>query len=122
MMHRDRRWSLSAVRSAEELARMLTRHTWTLCSAFAVAGHEEYLFLNDATHEDGAGEYAALKRLPDGTYVQVESVTFSWCEETKATTIVRQILAGEYDAADYARPVCPKIQAPEQHGRCHFCA
>ena len=32
------------------------RATWTLCSGFYVQGHE-YLFLNDATCEDGAAEF-----------------------------------------------------------------
>lgn len=64
MMH-ARRWRLSAAESAGALARMLAQQTWTLCSAFCVAGREEYIFLNDATSEDGAGEFAALKLLPE---------------------------------------------------------
>lgn len=45
MMHDRRRWCVSAVASAEELAALLTQRTWTLCSAFVVRGHESYLFL-----------------------------------------------------------------------------
>ena len=52
MMHRKRRWVISAVPTMEKLAEMLTQTTWTLCSGFYVEGHP-YLFLNDATHEDG---------------------------------------------------------------------
>lgn len=58
MMHSKRRWGLAEIESAETLAKMLTESTWTLCSGFFVAGHPEYLFLNDATHEDGALEMA----------------------------------------------------------------
>src|SRR5258708_6207573 len=75
MMHK-RRWCRSVVESQELLASMLTERTWTLCSAFSVKGHEEYVFVNDSTSEDGAAEFAPVKRLPDGTYVQVESITF----------------------------------------------
>ena len=57
---------MGSVESPHVLADMLTTRTWTLCSAFTVAGREEYLFLNDATHEDGAGERAVVKKRADG--------------------------------------------------------
>src|SRR5689334_7103131 len=80
MMHRNRRFCVSAVPDPVELARMLTERTWTLCSGFFIAGHEDTLFLNDATCEDGAGEYGVIRgRIGSAQYVQVESVTFSWC-------------------------------------------
>src|SRR6266571_4231859 len=56
MFHDKRRWYLSEVESPVALAEKLTRHTWTLCTGFYVRGFENYLFLNDATHEDGALE------------------------------------------------------------------
>lgn len=121
-MHHTRRWGLAEVESSEVLAKMLTQSTWTLCSAFFVKGHDAYLFLNDATHEDGALEMAVLKKLPDGSYLQIESITFSWCDETKARTYIDDALAGKFDAADYARPVTPRIDAPGRHGCCHLCA
>src|ERR1017187_4285744 len=37
-----------------------TERTWTLCSGFYVQGHECHLFLNDSTHEDGAGEWGVI--------------------------------------------------------------
>jgi hypothetical protein len=83
MMHTRRRWSIAEVGSAEELANLLTAHTWTLCAAFLVAG-TPYVFLNDATSEDGAQEYGALKVTGEGRFVQVESITFSWCTEERA--------------------------------------
>lgn len=122
MMHYKRCHHLSTVDSAETLAMMLTEQTWTLCSAFNVAGHEEFLFLNDATHEDGAGEYGVLKRLPDGTYLQIESITFSWCTVDKALVHIRATLAGEYDGHEFAHPVRPQIESAAEHGRCHLCA
>ena len=69
MMHsRNAAGALSEVESPQTLAHLLTQRTWTLCSAFFVAGREDYLFLNDATSEDGAGEFAIVKRLADGTF------------------------------------------------------
>jgi hypothetical protein len=100
---------------------MLTGRIWTLCSAFVVAGHEQYLFLNDATCEDAACEYGVL-RFDGSTYLQVESITFSWCDEQKALAFIRQALAGEMDRNDFARPVQPCLEPSEKHGRCPLCA
>ena len=121
MMFEKRRWCLSPVADEDTLARMLTGRTHTLCSAFSVAGREDYVFLNDATSEDGAGEWAALKRLPDGSFLQVESITFSWMTEDQARTIIGDVLAGRFDAADYARPVTPRLDASERHRPCRLC-
>ncbi len=124
MMHRSRRWVISPVASMEELADMVTQRTWTLCNGFFVAGHDAYLFLNDATHEDGAGEYGACKRLGDELFVQIESITFSWMNIPHALDLIRQILAGECDASAFAHTVDlrGRLDRPPDHGRCRFCA
>lgn len=122
MFHSKRRWRLSEVASADQLAAMLSQVTWTLCSAFYVRGHDQYLFLNDATHEDGAGEYAVTRRLPDGTFVQVESITFSWTDRATALRYVQDALAGKFDQCGFVRPVQPRLDAPEHHRPCDFCA
>ena len=122
MMHDTRRWSVGPAASAEDLAEKLTQHTWTLCTGFYVAGHPEYLFLNDATSEDGAAEMAVVK---GGLYAtkrhQIESITFSWCTYETALDYVRRILAGEMDATDFARPVQLRLERADQHSRCHLC-
>src|SRR5260370_25128781 len=115
MMHAKRRWCLSPVADAGTLARMLTERTWTLCAGLYVAGHEHCLFLNDATSEDGAGEYGIVRRLPDGSYRQVESITMSWCSAEKALAFIEQALRGEMDGSDFTRPVQPRLDTPEQH-------
>src|SRR6266498_2111845 len=96
-MHQTRRWCVSESPSPEDLARKLTQHTWTLCTGFHVKGHPDYVFLNDATHEDGAGEYGILK-VCHGMYWQVETITFSWCTPERALEHIQRALAGEYDA------------------------
>lgn len=121
MMHKSRHWCMSPVTTAEDLARMLTEQTWTLCSGFHVLRHEEYVFLNDATHEDGAGEFACCRKLGQDQYLQVESITFSWCDEATALRFVRSTLAGEYDRSDFAHPLTLTVETPDQHGRCHLC-
>ncbi len=125
MMHDRRRWKVSALASAEELAEMLTQRTWTLCSGFYVIGHEEYLFLNDATSEDGAGEFGVIKGGVSALeHVQIESITFSWATREEGLQYIWQTFAGEFDASAFVRPVDlrRKLDAPGQHQNCHLCA
>jgi hypothetical protein len=121
MLHRKRTWCVLDGGAAELLAEKLTEHTWTGCTAFELQG---YLFLNDSTSADGAQEYAVLKRpvAPAGAFFQIESITFGWCDREKALALVRQVLAGEFDEADYRRAVKPRLHTPAEHGRCHLCA
>ena len=118
MMHKNRVWCVGAVASSQELADKLTRTTWTLCTGFYVAGHEDYLFLNDSTHEDGAGEFGIVKRTPDG-FVQIESVTFSWQTSPQALKHIEMALAGEFDVQGH--PVKVFLESPEDHS-CGLCA
>jgi len=119
--HTKRRWCLQQVGTAEELARKLTQQSWTLCCGFEIGN---YLFLNDAFSEDEAQEYSVLRKpaQPGEPYLQVESITMSWASEAEALSYIRQALAGEMDKNDFARPVEPRLDTPEQHGRCHLCA
>lgn len=123
-MHRKRRWVVNPVATAEDLAEMLTKRTWTLCSGFYVEGNPQYLFLNDSTHEDGAGEFAAIGGGVDGPHIQVESITFSWCEPAQANELIRKVLNGDFDLEDFARPVdlFGRLDNPAQHKRCPLCA
>ncbi len=121
MFHKNRRWCLGEVDSPKELARRLTQFTWTLCTAFYVRGYEQYLFLNDATHEDSAAEFAVVL-ISGQEHIQIESITFSWCSADRALALVHQVLAGEFDKASYASPVQPLIEKADTHGRCPLCA
>jgi len=88
MMFHNRVHNIGVVSTPEDLAKKLTEHTWTLCTAFKLG---KLLFLNDATHEDGAGEYAVV--LDDGPQpVQVESITFSWCNYDRALELIRECM------------------------------
>ncbi len=122
MMHATRVWCVHTVESAEELARMLTETTWTLCSGFRIAGHPGYLFLNDATSEDGAAEFGVIKGAIDAhRHAQIESITFSWCTQSQALAHIRAALAGRYDASEFARPVTLHLEPPDLHRRCPLC-
>jgi hypothetical protein len=101
---------------------MLTERTWTLCSGFTVTGYEDYLFLNDATCEDGGAEFGIIKGGIVGPHDQVESVTFSWCTFETALKHIRCALAGEYDHSDFRQAVTLRLETSTQHGTCHFCA
>ena len=122
-MHSRRRFCVSPVATAEELARMLTERTWTLCSGFYIVGNENYLFLNDSTCEDGAGEFSVVQGgLGAERHVQLESITFSWCTFDRGLAFIRDALAGGMDQNDFAQPVMLRLETPEQHQRCHLCA
>ncbi len=123
MMHKTRRWVLSPVASIKGLAQVLTQSTWTLCSGFYVEGHPETIFLNDATHEDGAAEFGCA-RLLGSEWVQVESITFSWTDERTAAEYIRSAIAGEFDSNDFARKIDleGRLDQPNDHGRCQLCA
>ena len=120
MFHQKRRWSVSPVASAEELADKLVHHSWTLCTAFELNG---YLFLNDATSEDGAQEYGVVKRPTeaDPVFRQVESITFSWCDLDQARNYIEAAVSGRYDG-----PECPEvkpfIESSKVHSYCALCA
>lgn len=120
MFHKHRTWAIHRVESAEILAEMLTTRTWTLCSGFVIAGHEEYLFLNDATHEDGACEYGVIRGgLSAERRHQIESITFSWCSTAEAMAYIQDALLGAY--SDW-QPVCVSVEPAERHGCCPRCA
>ena len=120
MFHRNRVWCVTAVASAEELAQKLTTVTWTCCTAFELGG---YLWLNDATSPDGAQEWAVVKRVgPSGRPLQIESITFSWCDGPTSLEYVQRTLRGEDDGSDFAHEVAPVLQTPAEHGRCCHCA
>jgi hypothetical protein len=123
-MHEHRRWCLSVVETADELAEKLTQHTWPICAAFSVRGYEDVVFLNDATSENGAQEYSVVlwctfsgRRVG----VQIESVTFSWCSQAEALDIIRPLLTHQ-DDSPIAVEVDPHVETPEQHARCRYCA
>ena len=124
MFHHDRVWRVIEVETAEELARLLTETTQTLCSAFTVAGHPDYLFLNDAMSEDGAAEFGVVHGgLGATSRRQLESVTFSWCTYERALSHIREALDGRWDDTDYfPGPLSVRVQSSREHGRCRFCA
>ena len=102
---------------------MLSERTWTLCSGFYVVGHENYLFLNDSTCEDGAGEFSAIRGgVGAEQHVQIESITFSWCTFDQSLTYIQDALSGRMDGNDFARPVTLHLETPETHQRCPLCA
>ncbi len=119
MMHDKRTWCVAPSDSAEELARKITEMTWTLCTGFELQG---YLFLNDSTSEDGAQEFGVVKRQPDGSYLQVESITFGWLNEERALAFIQESIQGNFDDKEFAHAVTPRLQTPQEHGRCPHCA
>ena len=123
MLHDNRIWCVAEVESAEELASKLTKETWCCCQAFRVAGHPDYVWLNDSTSEDGAQEYAACRQdLATGDLHQLESITFDWCDHDRALQFILATLNGDDDYNEWARPVTANVQTPKEHHRCQHCA
>ena len=112
MIHDKRRFSIGEASSAKELAEKLTQHTWTLCTGFRFKG---YLFLNDAFSEDGAGEFAVVRET-DG--VQVESITFSWCDEAEAQEHI-ELVTGTTGDISYGEV---KVREHGKGESCRLCA
>ena len=146
MFHDKRCWSVGPVASAAELTEWLCERSWCCCTGFELGN---YLWLNDATSEDGAQEYAVVRKPTedDPVYRQVESITVSWCKREELLQFVQaihesqplppveagpvavaksrsQFLAAlDADPIDReATEVQPTIQTPDQHGRCQLCA
>ena len=123
MMHSKRVWCVTPKATPEEIVRQLKEHSWTLCTGLDLNG---YLFLNDSTSEDAAQEYAFVKKsTADGeSFVQVESVTVSWCSNEKLLELIQQTLSGEFDKDAMHGTVSPRIETAEEHRAryCRLCA
>jgi hypothetical protein len=113
MLHRKRCFSVADVASAEELAEKLVEHVWCLCTGFRFGG---YLYLNDSLSPDGAQEFAIVR---ESDRVQVESITFGWCNHDQALRHIENITAGRYHE-NYG-PVANPIEPSTSH-RCPACA
>jgi hypothetical protein len=109
MMHTGRPFAIRDVSSAEELAELLTQHTWTTCTGFRLGS---WLFLNDSTSADGAQEYAIVR---DGC--QYESVTFGWMTQARALDYIDRFIANPI-----AVPLCTVELKPHPNGSCSRCA
>ncbi|QDT64079.1 hypothetical protein [Calycomorphotria hydatis] len=123
MLHAHRRWTVSELETAEELAEQLTSMIWCCCQGFRIRGHPGYLWLNDSTSPDGAQEYAVCRFDPiSGDMLQIESITFGWCDFDKALRYLRETLAGRDDHHEWVHVVEVQIDSPVEHGRCRHCA
>jgi len=114
MLYPSRVHVLRGVSDLDELAGLLTEHSWTLCTGFRYrAGDQVLLFLNDSTGEDSAQEYAVMAE--DGR--QLETITFGWCDRARAAELIRLVLAGD------GEPWGPYELLIDQnpHHACHLC-
>ena len=122
MLHTRRRWAITHVESAEELAHKLTEcGAWTACTGFEFRG---YLFLNDSTSPDAIQEYAVVKVAGrDGKPIQIESWTVSWTKpREKALAYIEEFVSGACDDYDFAHEIPVAWESIAQHGRCPHCA
>ena len=123
MFHDDRIWCVRPEGTPEAVAILVTCRNWPACIAFTVGG---YLFLNDSLPEDGATDYAVVKRptAPGGRFVQVASLTLGFWSYENALDLIRSVLAGDYDAPASTFAVDPQLETAAGHvaRRCPFCS
>lgn len=110
VIHAKRRFAVSVVESAEQLAEKLTEYYWTRCTGFQLFG---LLFLNDSFSEDGAQEWAVYR-----AGCQLDTVTFSWCSRDRALEIIQNLLKREGEGSS---GVLPRTEPADQHGSCPLC-
>ena len=110
MMHKSRTYFIRKCQSFNELAELLFNHSWCLCSGFQVGN---YLFLNDATSEDGAQEYGVIL---DG--FQIESLTVSWVESE--SELIELFTELGRDPPPIKFKINVKIDTSENH-KCELC-
>jgi hypothetical protein len=58
----------------------------------------------------------------NGKALQIESITFSWCDFVTALAYIERTLRGEDDANTFTFEVSPHLETAAQHGRCDHCA
>ena len=98
MFHHERIWHVVELPSIQALAYRLKRPT-PIWQGFYVAGHPDYLFLNDSTGNwDGFTEYAVVKGGLGATRrTQIESLTLDRCTHSKLLGYIRAALRGDWD-------------------------
>jgi len=117
VLHPNRYWNVKLVRSPKELANKLNEEkSWTLCTAFRLGN---LYFFNDAISENGAMEFGVC--LPkDGHFIQIESITFGWINESKSLAYIGDLISavqdGEYDVYSV---LSPTFTEDEDHVCCY---
>lgn len=118
MLHSQRIWFINPVADPDWLADQLCNHTSVGCQAFELDG---YVYANDSTSGDGAQEYAVLRPISDGEFIQIESITFSWCSFTQAREYIACVSRGEFDSNQYGVISRSRFQTMTEHGHCPLC-
>jgi uncharacterized protein involved in tolerance to divalent cations len=119
MLHKSRRWGVTIVASAEELAEKLTEHDWTCCTGFDFGG---FYWLNDSTSESGAQEYAVVVKTESGPILdQVETITFGWMNRAQALDRIERFVNGSHPYTEFDVVSRARVQKIGDHGACQHC-
>ncbi|MGA2669833.1 MAG: hypothetical protein ABSF21_00195 [Dehalococcoidia bacterium] len=145
MFFEKRIYSIQEIETIDDLAENLTQHIWPLCTGFS---HKGLLFLNDSTSEDGAGEWAVLipkdkmldeyeiedfrpvplptkiikANIPDGMAIQIESITFGWCNQHEGVECILKCLDYLNGKAPLPFAAPAKINLNHPAGTCRHCS
>jgi hypothetical protein len=94
------------VDSPEDLAVQLTTQRLALCAAFRAG---QYFWLNDSDALTGTQEFAVLKRLRSGRFIQLETASYGWGDLTGALQMILATLNGQFDHNAWRTHVTPVI-------------
>ena len=118
MLHSQRIWLITPVADPDWFADQLCNRNSVGCQAFALDG---YVFANDSTCGDGAQEYAVLRTGSEDEFIQIESITFSWCSFAKAREFIACISRGQFDSNHYGVIPRSRFQTRAEHDHCPLC-
>jgi hypothetical protein len=113
VIHANRIFGVEQISNIETLAHLLFHYTWANCAGYQLG---QYLFLNDSFGPDGAQEYAVF-RISDDQFVQIESITVSWCY---SEPLLEAILSRAMKSQLFLKSYRLKIEDAATH-HCHYC-
>ncbi len=113
MFHENRTWQIFDVSSSEELANNLVENTYVLCQAFQL---DDLLFLNDSICVNSAQEYAVIM-IDNSQCYQINSITFSWCDYSRALYYINKCRNHSYCRKFL---VYPCVESSDEHS-CYHC-
>ena len=106
-----RTYNVADVATVDELVEKLTQFSWCLCTGFRLG---DLTFVNDASSEDGAQEFAVIK---DGR--QIESLTVSWMTADVLREVLTNLTSWRSRFEDYGAVT---LNTNHVAGACRFCA
>lgn len=118
MLHKTRVWDVHEL-PIDKLVIVLAGDASSFCLCTGIRTPAGTVLVNDSLRVDGLQEYAVLRRLADG-WVQVESLTTTWCTRERLTELLEAADRGEWDNHE-PWTVVPDLQLEHGATPCPLC-